>query len=98
LKNKADTISAIAGVIAVILAIFWVIVNQERLAESQKNLEEAIQKLDRIVNRAIVYCENSDSYECDELMNQWFEECKKPEYNKIPSCQDGRIQNYLTKK
>jgi len=97
LVNKAEAFSAIAGIVILVLATVWILGSQERLAESQKDLDEATAEMDRIVNRAVQYCEGSSSYECDVLISEWYEECKKEEYKIIPSCHDGRIANYLSK-
>ena len=70
--------------------------SNERQKEADAKVQDSIQELDRLVNRAVVHCE-TDEIGCNEIMKQWSEECKKPQMNNIPSCHDGRIANYLSK-
>lgn len=95
LGKKLSLISGVSAVIAVILAILLAMSGQERIAESQNELDEARQEVDGFVNRAILLCQDQSNSECDQLMMEWFEECKKEDLKMVPSCHDGRITNYL---
>ncbi|MGI0064758.1 MAG: hypothetical protein ACREAL_07810 [Nitrosopumilaceae archaeon] len=95
MKNKAGIVSGIAGIITVILAMVLLFNSFEHQEEADQKLQESKAELDRIVNRAVEFCEGKSSEECDQLMLEWFEECKKPEMKMISSCLDGRITNYL---
>ncbi len=94
--KRINAIFTIVGVISAIgLVSFNIVLMNERTEVSQERLDEARQEIDRIVNRAIEYCVGETSSECDQLMIDWFEECKKEDLTKIASCHDGRILSYL---
>ena len=100
--GKKATIAGVSFSIIGLIAVIAYFVNvqpvlDERVKVANEKLQESINDLDRIVNRAIVHC-SEDNPGCDELMLQWAEECKNPELKDVPSCHDGRIDSYLTKR
>jgi len=87
-------ISIIAVILSLISLIWFINYSTERTEAANERLQDAINDLDRIVDKAIIHCQ-TDGTGCDVLMPQWLEECKKPEMKDIPSCHDGRIEQLL---
>jgi len=85
----------IVVILSLISLIWFINYSTERTETVNERLQDANNDLDRIVDKAIVHCQ-TDGTGCDVLMPQWLEECKKPEMKDIPSCHDGRIENYLS--
>lgn len=94
-KSLASAISFVSGIIVLVIIVGYMIPsNNERLESAQRDVQEAIDNLDQLINKAIVHCE-TDGLGCDVTMPQWLEECKRPEYKDIPSCHDGRIEHLI---
>ena len=94
-QSIGTIISVVCGIIVLVIIIGYMIPsNNERMESAQKDLDEARQSLDALVNKAIIHCQTGGSG-CDVTMPVQLEHCKKPEYEHIPSCHDGRIEDYL---
>ena len=92
-------ILSIIGIISTIgLILYYVPIMNERAEIAQERLDVERQKLNEIINKDIVYCIESLDSRCNQVMMGYFEECKKEELTKIPSCHDGRIFSYLETK
>lgn len=97
-KLLLEIILPIIGLIALIgFALQYTDLQNEKLERLEQESQQNMMELDRLVNRAIVYCEGQSSTECDQIMQGWYNECKKEIMKEVPSCGDGRITEYLSK-
>ncbi len=95
LGTKTTAVFSLLGVITLVVFFGYILPNDvEEQQENEMKLSEAIDDVDRIVNKAIVHCE-TDGLACNEIMSQWLERCKNPEMKDIPSCHDGRIEQLI---
>lgn len=100
LLDKNSKLSIIGGIGGMVLALgLFFYTSQtlsERVEQAGKNVPEAIDELDSMVNSEIMFCKGRSDPECKEIMVKWYNFCKDEDMQMVPSCTDGRIENYLT--
>lgn len=89
-------ISVITVIFSIIALAWFANSSLERTEQANEKLDEAIREIDRIVDKAIVHCQ-TDGTGCDVIMLEWSKKCKNSDMERIPSCHDGRIEQWLTK-
>ena len=95
MSNLEIILSAIGLISTIGIIIIFVPILTEREESAKQNLQEATDNLDKIVEKAILHCYGDDPVACDEIMLGWSEKCKEEIMKDIPSCHDGRFENYL---
>lgn len=89
-------ISAITVIFGILAFAWFANSGLERTDQANEKLEDAINEIDRIVDEAIVHCQ-TDGTGCDTIMLEWSKKCKNSDMERIPSCHDGRIEQWLEK-
>lgn len=93
---KITSLVSLIGFLGVLLfGSLWFASSYEKLENSQTAVQEATSNYDEFIDKDIIFCMENNNSECEEIMREWHALCQQDDHKGMPSCEDGRLENYL---